>query len=203
MLRIALTGGIASGKSTVAGLFEKLGVPVIHTDKLARRVVEPGSPGLERITTAFGNEILTPEGTLDRRHLRRLVFADASRRNELEGILHPLIRKEVEAELASLPSSTPYAIVEIPLLAETGEAGSYDRVLVVDCEESVQRERLISRDKIDLQAADDALNSQASREDRLAMADDVIDNASPGLDELTKRVMSLNEKYLQLSADIS
>lgn len=203
MLRIALTGGIASGKSTVAGLFEKLGVPVIHTDKLARKVVEPGSAGLDRITAVFGSDILTPEGSLDRRQLRELVFADASRRNELEEILHPLIRKEMEAELASLPSGTPYAIVEIPLLAETGEADSYDRVLVVDCEESVQRERLMSRDEVDEQAADDALNSQASREERLAMADDVIDNSSLSLDELTRRVMSLHEKYLQQSASAS
>ena len=196
MLRIALTGGIASGKSTVADLFEKLGASVIRTDEISREMVSPGSDGLQAIVDTFGAEILDKSGELDRERLRRLVFSDEARRKELEAILHPMIQQEVNRRLQSHEAEDDtYAIVEIPLLAETGGAGRYDRVLVVDCDPSVQLARLRKRDDVDEQDARAALAAQASREERLAIADDIIDNNRATLAELEEVVRSLHKRY--------
>lgn len=197
MLTIGLTGGIASGKSTVAELFAALGVPVIDTDVIAREVVEPGEPGLAAIRDAFGAEVLTPDGRLDRRRLREIVFADAAKRRRLESILHPLIRERTLARLAAVRNA-PYAIVVVPLLVETDFGKLVDRVLVVDVPVDAQLERLASRDGIDRAAAEAMVAAQASRETRLAHADDVIDNAGD-LAATRAQVERLHARYLELA----
>lgn len=197
MLTIGLTGGIASGKSTVAKLFEALGVPVIDTDAIAREVVEPGEPGLDAVRDAFGAEILTPDGRLDRRKLREIVFADEAKRRRLESILHPLIRQRTLARLAAL-RDVPYAIVVVPLLVETNFGALVDRVLVVDVPVEAQLERLTARDGIDRAAAEAMIAAQASREARLARADDVIDN-SGDLAATREEVERLHRRYVEIA----
>ncbi len=197
MLTIGLTGGIGSGKSTVSDIFQSLGVPVIDSDLIAREVVQPGEPGLEGIIQHFGTGILQPDGSLDRQRLRNLVFDDETARKQLEQILHPLIRQRSQQQLATL--NTPYAILAIPLLVETGLADSVDRVLVVDCPESVQIERICSRDGINPDQAQAILAAQCSRKQRLEAADDIIDN-NQSIDGLTQAVASLHQHYLSLAA---
>lgn len=195
MLRIALTGGIASGKSTVARMFEQLGAPVIHTDELARHVVRAGSDGLQQLVETFGEDLLDNTGELDRNRLRERVFQDEQQRRQLEQLLHPLILAELQSRLDALPASQAYAIVEIPLLAETGSEERYDRVLVVDCDPEVQLQRLQQRDGTKAELGRKMLSSQAAREERLALADNVIDNTSLTLDELQAEVQRLDREY--------
>lgn len=173
-LRIGLTGGIASGKSTVAELFARRGVPVLDTDLLAREVVRPGSEGLRRVVAEFGRDVLESDGSLDRRRMRERVFADDAARVRLEAILHPLILAAL-AE-ASAAAGGPYQIHVIPLLVETGRRLEVDRVLVVDCDEEVQLARLLARDAEDETSARRIIAAQARREQRLDMADDVVVN---------------------------
>jgi dephospho-CoA kinase len=195
--RVALTGGIASGKSTVARHFAALGVPVIDTDLIAREVVEPGEPALAEVVAAFGPGVIGADGRLDRRRLREIVFADATARRRLEAILHPAIRARMEAQSAA--AGGPYQLLVIPLLAEGGRRDHVDRVLVVDASEATQMERLVRRDGVTRAQAAAALAAQAGRAARLAMADEVIENAgSP--EDLGARVMELHERYLQLAA---
>jgi dephospho-CoA kinase len=172
--RVALTGGIASGKTTVANLFAEHGVPLIDTDLIARQVVEPGHPALAKVVAAFGPDILDANGQLDRRQMRERIFADRDAKLRLEAILHPAIREEMEAQ--SVAADGPYQILVIPLLTEGGRRDHVDRVLVVDTPESVQIERLMARDSVSHEQAQAALQSQASRKARLALADDVIVN---------------------------
>ncbi len=146
--RVALTGGIASGKTTVARLFAARGVPLIDTDVIAREVVEPGQPALDAVVAAFGPEVLGPDGRLDRRRLRDIVFADAAARGRLESILHPAIRAEMERQSRAAAVVGPYQVLVIPLLAEGGRRDHVDRVLVVDAPEIVQLERLMARDAV-------------------------------------------------------
>lgn len=195
--RVGLTGGVASGKSTVAGMFAALGVPVIDTDVIAREVVAPGTPGLAAVAAAFGPGVLLPDGALDRRRLRSLVFADPGRRRELESILHPRILERMEALCAA--SGGPYQVLVIPLLLESGLAVRVDRVLVVDCSESVQRERLMVRDGESAESAGRILAAQLDRQARLAGADDVLANAGTR-DDLRRRVLELHAAYLQSAA---
>lgn len=197
MLTIGLTGGIASGKSTVAELFAALGVPVIDTDVIAREVVEPGEPGLDAVRAAFGPKVLTSEGRLDRRRLREIVFADAAKRRRLESILHPLIRQRTLARLEAVRDA-PYAIVVVPLLVETNFGELVDRVLVVDVPVDTQLERLVARDGIDRSAAEAMVAAQTSRETRLAHADDVIDNAGD-LAAARAQVERLHARYVELA----
>ena len=197
-LRVALTGGIASGKSAVANAFAARGVPVIDTDLLAREVVRPGTAALAAVTAEFGAGILLPNGEIDRRGLRERVFADPARRKALEAILHPAIRAALEARLAAIEA--PYAIVAIPLLAETGGRDRFDRVLVVDVDPGLQKSRLMSRDGDSAQQAKAILAAQASRAERLAIADDRIDN-SGSLAELDSRVERLHALYLEAARD--
>jgi len=173
-MRVGLTGGIASGKSTVAELFAGAAVPVIDTDILARQVVAPGSIGLQRVAAVFGPSIVADDGSLDRAGLRARIFADAADRRRLESILHPLILEEVARQ--SRRAGGSYQIHVIPLLVESGLQDTVDRVLVVDCPEDLQRSRLRSRDGETATSAEQILASQADRVRRLAAADDVIVN---------------------------
>jgi len=191
-LLIGLTGGIASGKTAVARLFEHLGVPVLDTDQIARDVVEPGTPGLTRLIESFGTVILDDTGRLDRRRLRERVFADPGQRRQLEAITHPAIREELARRSAA--AGGRYQIHVIPLLVETGRANAYDRVLVVDCPEEEQIRRLIARDNTDIEQAKRILAAQATREQRLSAAHDVIENKGT-LADLEKLVQALHRKY--------
>jgi dephospho-CoA kinase len=197
MFAVGLTGGIGSGKSTVAELFAELGTPVIDTDVIARQLTAPGSATLESIRAAFGESVMQADGTLDRAALRRRVFADSAARHQLEAILHPRIRQEVEQTLATL--AAPYALVVIPLLVETG--GYRDvlsRVLVVDCPEDLQIARVMARSGLARDEVKAILAAQAGRTERLAAADDVIVNtASP--EALRTQVATLHQRYLAFS----
>jgi dephospho-CoA kinase len=197
MLRIGLTGGIASGKSTVAGLFADRGVTVLDTDRIAREVVEPGQPALAQLVQALGSDILARDGRLDRAPLRRRIFGDAATRRTVEEILHPAIQEELGRQSMAAPG--PYQILVIPLLVEGDRAGLVDRVLVVDCPEELQIERLMSRDGETREGALGMLAAQVSRQVRLAAADDVIVNDGPAAD-LAARVASLDRKYRELAA---
>ena len=197
ILRIGLTGGIASGKSTAADLFAARGVPIIDTDKIARDVVEPGQPPLERLVERFGRGILTPDGHLDRPKLREIVFSDPKARADLEALTHPAIGSAVEALAAA--AGGPYQILVIPLLVEKGLAGRLDRVLVVDCPEQMQLERLQKRDGSSSEQARAMLNAQASRAERLKAAHDVIHNESDVV-ALREQVATLHQRYLDLAA---
>ncbi|HUO79808.1 MAG TPA: dephospho-CoA kinase [Steroidobacteraceae bacterium] len=197
-LKVALTGGIASGKSAVSAAFARLGVPIVDTDRLARELVEPGRPELAAVVAEFGPGILGPDGRLDRRRLRTLVFADEGRRRRLEAILHPAIRAATAAAVAA--ATAPYVVVAIPLLVESGQAADYDRVLVVDAAPETQRARLVERDGESPAGADAILAAQAGRASRLAVADDVLDNRGT-LAELEAAVGRLHERYLALARD--
>lgn len=196
MLRIGLTGGIGSGKSTVAELFARRGVPVIDTDVVARQVVALGEPALEEIVREFGREVLDSRGQLDRTALRRRVFDDPIARRRLEAILHPRIRAAVQAGLAALDAE--YCLIVVPLLVETNFVDIIDRVLVVDVDERQQLERTSARDRIPLEAVRRIMAVQAERSERLARADDVISN-NGALEELERQVDRLHAQYLALA----
>lgn len=198
VLRIGLTGGIASGKSTVANLFAALGIPIIDTDVLAREVVAPGTPGLAAIVERFGAAILQADGSLDRAALRAKVFAAPEERRWLEQLTHPLIRALMEARCAA--AGGPYQIVAIPLLAETGRDRRVDRVLVVDCDRETQLARLRARDGTTLEQAERILAAQASREARLGIADDIIRNDGD-IARLREQVEPLHRRYLAAARD--
>lgn len=199
-LLIGLTGGIASGKSAVAELFVQLGAPVFDTDQIARDVVEPGTPTLARLVAEFGSEILDANGRLDRARMRARVFADPAQRKLLEAITHPAIREEL-AQRAQRAEG-PYQIHVIPLLIESGRADLYDRVLLVDTSEEAQLERLLARDGSSPEQARQILAAQASREDRLDAADDVIVNTGT-LQDLQQFVQTLHRNYTILSERIN
>ncbi len=197
-LRIGLTGGIASGKTTVANLFAALGVPVLDTDQIARDVVEPGQPALGQVVAAFGPDILGPDGRLDRPALRARVFADPDSRKRLEAILHPAIRAELARQAEA--AGGPYQVWVIPLLVEGGQVDRVDRILVVDCPEEIQLARVMARDGETPESARAILAAQASREQRLAAADDVIVNDGTEAD-LAPQVAALDARYRALVAD--
>ena len=192
-LRIGLTGGIASGKSTVADLFAEHDVPIIDTDVIARQLVQPGMPALDEIRTAFGDDVFDSQGQLDRACMREVVFSDASRREQLESILHPRIRDEAIAQSGA--TDGPYQIIVVPLLVESPMRDLMDRVLVVDCDEETQLNRLLARDAENQDQARRILAAQASRADRLGIADDVISNDGD-LETTRQQVDALHEKYL-------
>jgi dephospho-CoA kinase len=199
-LRIGLTGGIASGKSTVSQRFAELGVPVIDADVASRNVVQPGTPGLAQVVQRFGASVLDADGRLDRRALRNLIFKDSSLRQALDAILHPLIRADMEREAAQ--AQGPYLIMAIPLLVEGGSSDRLDRVLVVDADETLQIQRLRARDASSEDEARAILGSQASRAARLTQADDVLLNTGTVAD-LRQAVERLHEQYLQLAQTFS
>jgi dephospho-CoA kinase len=198
MLRIGLTGGIASGKSTVADLFTARGATVLDTDVIAREVVEPGRPALGALVRALGSGIAGPDGRLDRSELRRRLFQDAALRREVESILHPAIIAELERQ--ALGAGGPYQVFVIPLLVENRFLSIVDRVLVVDCSEEEQVRRLMARDGESRESAERMLAAQATRKQRLACADDVIDNGGPAAG-LAAQVAALDRKYRGLAAN--
>jgi dephospho-CoA kinase len=197
-LRIGLTGGIASGKTTVAKLFAARGVPILDTDQIARDVAEPGQPALAEVVAAFGQDILGPDGRLDRPRLRARVFADPDSRQRLEAILHPAIRAELARRAEA--AGGPYQVWVIPLLVEGGQVDRVDRILVVDCPEAVQLARVQARDGETEDSARAILAAQASRAQRLAAADDVIvnDGEEAGLGP---QVAALDARYRALVAN--
>jgi dephospho-CoA kinase len=195
-LRIGLTGGIASGKSTVAQRFTDLGVPVIDADVAARTVVASGTPGLARVIERFGPGVLAQNGELDRRTLRDLIFSNPGARHDLESILHPLIRADMERSADQAVG--PYIVMAIPLLIEGGPSDRVDRILVVDVDEAVQLQRVMERDGCTSEQAHAILASQAGRSARLAAADDVLQNAGTVTD-LRQAVDRLHERYLRLA----
>ncbi len=196
-LRIGLTGGIASGKSTVAQRFRELGISVIDADESARSVVTPGQPGLLAVIQEFGSALLTASGELNRPALRERIFSDPPARGRLERILHPLIRADMERQAQS--DSGPYLVMAIPLLIESGAPGRVDRVLVVDLPQDIQLERIMARDAVTADHARAILAAQASRETRLAAADDVLLNEG-SIASLRQGVDDLHRRYLGLSA---
>jgi dephospho-CoA kinase len=195
-LRVALTGGIASGKSTVSKLFAQRGVPIIDADVIAREVTAPDTALVEQIYQHFGVDLRQSDGTLDRAALRKRIFADPEQRRQLENLVRPAIRARSEELTAQVRD--PYLIHVIPLLVETHSASRFDRVLVVDCSEQVQLQRLLARDGNDLPQARAMLASQASRAQRLAAADDVILNEG-ALAPLEAAVAALHVKYSDLA----
>jgi dephospho-CoA kinase len=197
-LHIGLTGGIASGKSTVSALFAALGVPVIDTDQIAREVVAPGTELLARVVAHFGADMLTPAGELNRRALRERVFADPEERASLEAMMHPAIMTELQRRAAS--GGGPYQILAIPLLVEHHLGSSVDRVLLVDCAEELQLRRVQIRDGATVAQARAVLAAQASRAARLAIADDVIVNDGD-LDQLRGQVEVLHIRYGTLARE--
>lgn len=197
MLVIGLTGGIGSGKSEVSRRFAALGVPIIDTDVIARELVVSGSSALEEIVATFGQETLNADGSLNRRRLRDMVFADDARRLRLEDILHPRICARVAEITAGL--SAPYAIVVIPLMLETRYPIPVDRVLVVDTPEALQVRRVMARDRVSDGDARAILAHQAPRGRRLEIADDIIVNTGD-LDALDPQVEDLHRRYLAASA---
>lgn len=194
-LCIGLTGGIGSGKSAVSALFERLGVPVIDTDLIAREVVAPGTPALQEIVEAFGTDLVNERGELKRDRLRSMVFRDTQRRKRLEEITHPRIQQAVAKRVAAVESA--YCIVVIPLLVETSGMKRFDRVLVVDAPAEQQVERVMLRDHLTADDVEAIMRTQATREARLAAADDIIVNGGE-LTDLKPQVEALHKKYLEI-----
>jgi dephospho-CoA kinase len=193
LYRVGLTGGVASGKSTVTKLFHAHGVPIIDSDELARVVVEPGQPPLEQLVARFGASILTSDGRLDRPALRTIVFSDPKARADLEALIHPAIGAALESR--SQNAGGPYQILVIPLLVEKNLGARLDRVLVVDCAEALQLRRLQARDGSTLAEAQAILNAQAARATRLKAAHDVIHNDGE-VGTLAPQVAALHAQYL-------
>ena len=193
MLVIGLTGGIGSGKTTVANLFADLGVDVIDTDQLSRDVTKSGQGALKKISEHFGPKILQSNGSLDRTALRKIIFTDDNARRWLEELLHPLIRAEMKRQIDS--STSTYCIVVIPLLIETKPNSLIDRILVVDTSEDLQLERTKKRDNSSEKEVAAILNTQVNREKRLAAAHDIIENHG-SLDDLVSQVKKLHEFYM-------
>lgn len=195
-LRLGLTGGIAAGKSTVLELFAARGVPVLDADDVARKVVRPGTPALAELVAHLGEGILDPHGALERAALRRRIFRDPALRRIVEGVIHPRVRAAMLEWAAA--TDAPYGILCVPLLFESGMESLVDRVLVVDVPEALQVARVMARDGSDAEAARAVLASQLSRDERLARADDVIDN-SGDQKSLIQAVEGLHRRYLGLA----
>ena len=193
---VALTGGLASGKSSVARQFEEIGVPVIDADVVTRQLVEPGTPALAEIVEAFGAGVLDEQGRIDRARMRERIFGDDRDRKKLESILHPRVRDAMRTFAAS--SDAPYVLFVIPLLVETNQAREMDRVIVVDAPRALQAARAAARDGSPPETIAAMLDSQATRADRLGVADAVIENATD-LASLRERVDAVHREYRALA----
>ncbi|MEH0371815.1 dephospho-CoA kinase [Vibrio mimicus] len=194
---VALTGGIASGKTTVANLFhEHFGIDLVDADVIAREVVEPGTDGLKAIAAHFGQTILNQNGSLNRTALRERIFADPEQKTWLNQLLHPMIRQRMQQALDQ--TASPYTLLIVPLLVENQLQNMADRVLVVDVEESIQIERTIARDNVSIEQAQAILAAQATRAQRLAIADDVLKNDAKN-QKLLPQITLLHQKYLAMS----
>jgi len=201
MLKIGLTGGIGSGKTSVSDFFAGLGVPVIDTDVIARQLTVHDGTALPAIRAIWGESVMRADGELDRDALRRRIFADPEERRQLESILHPLIRRQVVAALAELDA--PYAVVVIPLLVETGNYRELlDRILVVDCPESLQLERVRARSGLSVEEVSAIISAQADRTSRIAAADDVISNDADKR-SLRDQVAAIDAKYREIAGRTS
>jgi dephospho-CoA kinase len=196
--KIGLTGGIGSGKSTAARIFSELGVPIIDTDIIARELVEPGQPALAKIVAIFGREVLNAKGALDRAHLRNLVFGNERLRTHLEAILHPRILQEMHCQVARLTATASYCILVIPLLLETAQEDSVNRILVIDVPDAVQRHRIKIRDGLSDTEIDAILRTQCPRAVRLAAADDSIVNDTD-LATMHHQIKCYHQEYLSLA----
>ncbi|MGL4468748.1 MAG: dephospho-CoA kinase [Aeromonas hydrophila] len=198
MYVVAITGGIGSGKTTVANQFAELGIEVVDADVIAREVVEPGTPALATIAAHFGSEVITPDGQLDRRRLRERVFTDPQAKGWLNALLHPLIRTEMQRQCAAARS--PYCLLVVPLLVENRLTALANRVLVIDVDEATQIERTCRRDGVSREQAQAILAAQASRAERLAAADDVLDNQNGTPEAIKSRILALHETYLAFAS---
>lgn len=197
MLKIGVTGGIGCGKSTVTAIFKQLNVPVIDADEIAHQLVTVGQPALLLIQHAFGSNSLNADGSLNRSHIRELVFSHPEQKQTLEAIIHPLVYQTIQTQLLLL--TTPYCIISIPLLFETNKADFVDRVLVIDCPVIMQIKRVQKRDNLSLERIQSIIDSQVSRAFRIAHAQDVIDNTQSNT-ELAQQVEKLHNLYLSLSS---
>ena len=193
---IALTGGIGSGKSVVASLFEELGVPIIDSDAISKNIILPNKPCFKEIINQFGEKILTNEGTIDRYKLREIIFDDAVARAKLENILHPVIFKNIDSQIALI--SYPYCLVIVPLLIETKSTQRFDRILVIDALESLQLKRVVERDIASPILIKKIIKTQVSRKERLHYANDIIVNNDETIN-LNKSINDLHKRYLKLS----
>lgn len=198
MYVVAITGGIGSGKTTVANQFAALGIEVVDADLIAREVVEPGTPALTAIAGHFGPGILDEQGRLDRRALRERIFSDPAAKSWLNALLHPIIRSEMLRQCAA--ANSPYCLLVVPLLVENRLTELADRVLVIDVDEATQIERTCRRDGVSREQAQAILASQASRSKRLTMADDVLDNQSGTTETIRERILALHETYLAFAS---
>ncbi|MGR9116684.1 MAG: dephospho-CoA kinase [Gammaproteobacteria bacterium] len=197
MLKIGLTGGIGSGKTSVSQLFSAFNIPIIDADIIAHQLVEPGQPALARIQSVFGQQVIHSDGSLNRNVLRSIVFADSKLKKRLESILHPLILAKIQSEAANL--NAPYCIICIPLLFETGMERWVDRILVIDCPVDTQIARVAQRDGLDEETIRAIISSQVSREFRNTRADDLIDNSKSN-SQLAEQVKKLHNLYLSVSS---
>ncbi len=193
---VGVTGGIGCGKSTICREFAALGAPIVDTDEVAREVVAKGTPGLAAIVERFGPEVLAADGTLDRRRLRSIVFADDASRQWLEALLHPLIRARTDEHVRA--ANHPYCLVCIPLLVERSGTSRVDRVLVIDCPEEIQIARVMARDKLTAPEVEAIMRTQATRAARLAVADDVIENIG-NVETVRPAIRALHRQYLDLA----
>ncbi len=195
MLKIGLTGGIGSGKSTITTLFSQLNIPIIDADTIAHQLVKPGEPALSLLQKAFGDTIINQDNSLNRGHLRELIYADKDKKSLLESILHPLIFQKMQLECDQ--QNSPYTILSIPLLIETKMTSFVDRILVVDCTVDIQIARIKQRDQLSTERILSIISSQVSRETRLSFAVDVIDN-SHSTAQLADQVKKLHHQYITL-----
>ncbi|USD64857.1 dephospho-CoA kinase [Vibrio sp. SCSIO 43136] len=192
---VGLTGGIASGKTTVANLFaERYGIDLIDADIVAREVVEPGSEGLKQIAAHFGPDVIQTDGNLDRAKLRECIFSDPEQKTWLNALLHPMIRQRMQEQMAQV--SSPYGLLVVPLLIENDLTSMTDRVLVVDVDRKLQLQRTMQRDNVSAEQVKAILASQCSREQRLAKADDVITNQGSS-EQLVTQIEKLHQNYLE------
>jgi dephospho-CoA kinase len=196
MLKIGLTGGIGTGKSTVCELFELLGVKTIDADIIARQLVAPGMPTLTLLGNVFGAIVIQADGTLNRAKLREIIFTDQKKKQQLEDIMHPLIYEKITEEIES--STSLYCVAAVPLLMETKKTDLFDRILVIDCSKEIQLERVISRNKLSSEQVLAIIDSQISREQRLTLADDLIENSFT-LSQLAEQIKRLHNSYILLA----
>lgn len=196
MLRIGITGGIGSGKTTIANLFLDLGVPVIDSDVIARSLLDPGEKSYTEVVNLFGNDILNEDKTINRSKLRDIVFSNPNSKNKLESIIHPEVRKKISSEVITVNS--PYCIIVVPLLIEANFLDLVDRTLVVNAKKSIRIQRIITRDNLSKEDVEKIIGSQSSDADKLKIADDVIENNNSN-NSVFDEVKKLHEKYLSLS----
>lgn len=197
-LRVGLTGGIASGKSTVCAIFAELGATIVDADDIARAVCQPGQPAYQQIVAHFGNKVLFDNGQLNRQALRDIIFNDDKARQALEAIIHPLVRQQLAIQLQQ--NSAVLAIVAVPLLIEANMQDLFDRILLVTANRATQLKRLLSRDKISPALAEQMIAAQIDDQQRLHYADDIIDN-NGGVELLTSQIAKLMKNYQQLAAN--